>query len=281
MLADVVRYLRCPVCGQPLTALPRSLACPDRHAFDLARHGYVQLTATPLTHEGDTPEMIAARADFLAGGHYDFIPTALAAAAPSAGLVVDVGAGTGRYLAAVLDALPGAVGVAVDASRAAVRQAARAHPRIGAVRCDAWRSLPLADGQADLLIDAFAPRNGAEFARVLRPGGTLLVVTPTGDHLGELVAALRLLRVDPDKEERVAANLAPWFRLAGQEVLERPLALRHAEVAALVGMGPSAWHANPGERRRSEAIAGLAEPVRVTASVRLARYHRIGQGLSQ
>jgi 23S rRNA (guanine745-N1)-methyltransferase len=165
--------------------------------------------------------------------------------------------------------------VALDASRAALRQAARAHPRIGAVRCDVWRALPLADGAADLLLDVFAPRNGAEFARVLRPAGTLLVVTPTAGHLRELVSTLGLLRVDADKEERVAAGLASLFRQDGQEVLAQPMELSRTGVAALVGMGPSAWHADPA--RLDKAIAGLPEPVRVTASVRLARYRRTAQ----
>ncbi|MEN3310494.1 MAG: rRNA (guanine745-N1)-methyltransferase [Micromonosporaceae bacterium] len=274
MLADVVRYLRCPVCAQPLTLGPQALACPGGHSFDVARQGYVQLAAGPLGHAGDTADMVGARADFLARGHYDFLSRALAGAAADAtpDFVVDVGAGTGRHLAAVLDARPAAVGLALDVSKPALRQAARAHPRAGAVRCDVWQALPLADARADLVLDVFAPRNGTQFARVLRPAGTLLVATPTGDHLHELVGALRLLRVDPDKEERVAASLAPWFRQYGQEVLVRTLTLRRAEVATLVGMGPSAWHADPA--RLAAAVARLPEPVRVTASVRLARYRR-------
>lgn len=277
MLADVVAYLRCPVCHQPLAAgTGGSLTCPARHSFDTARQGYVTLAAAPIGHEGDTGDMVDARAEFLAGGHYDFIFSALAAAAAPLplrhGLVVDAGAGTGAYLAAVLDALAGATGLALDVSRPALRRAARAHPRAGAVRCDVWQALPVADGQADLLLDVFAPRNGAEFARVLRPGGTLLVVTPTQDHLKELVAALRLLRVDPDKRERMAAGLGARFRPSQEEVLVRTLTLCQTEVAALVGMGPSTWHTDPASLRR--AITQLPEPVRVTASVRLSRYVR-------
>jgi 23S rRNA (guanine745-N1)-methyltransferase len=282
MLADVVRYLRCPVCGQPLSgAGTRSLACPNRHTFDVARQGYVHLAPGPVGLGGDTAEMVSARAEFLARGHYDFVSAALAHAAgdadpPAPGaqprLVVDVGAGTGRHLAAVLDARPDRVGLALDVSKPALRRAARAHPRAGAVLCDVWRGLPLADAGTDLLLDVFAPRNGAEFARVLRPEGRLLVVTPAAEHLRELVDALHLLRVDPVKEDRVAASLTPWFRRYRQEELVRTLELARPEVAALVGMGPSAWHADP--VRLAAAIAELPEPVRVTASVRLARFRK-------
>jgi 23S rRNA (guanine745-N1)-methyltransferase len=63
--------------------------------------------------------------------------TALAGDGP--GLVVDVGAGTGHHLAAVLDALTAHHGVALDVAKAAARRAARAHPRAAAVVCDVWR----------------------------------------------------------------------------------------------------------------------------------------------
>ena len=66
---------------------------------------------------GDTAAMVQARADFLAAGHFAGLAADLAQAAGAAagsvaasGCVVDVGAGTGYYLAAVLDRLPGRVG---------------------------------------------------------------------------------------------------------------------------------------------------------------------------
>src|SRR6266516_6833069 len=199
MLAEIVARLRCPLCRQELADLGGSLRCPRGHSFDQAKQGYVQLTAGPVSHPGDSAEMVAARAGFLAAGHYSFIADALARAAPDRGLAVDVGAGTGYHLGRVLDARPELVGLAVDVSKPALRRAAKAHPRAGAVLADAWRGLPVADHGAAVLLDVFAPRNGPEFARVLAPDGALLVVTPTARHLAELVEALALLRVDPAK----------------------------------------------------------------------------------
>lgn len=268
MRNDVLRYLRCPACGGPFTATGPTVHCPRGHSFDLARQGYLNLLAGRPAPAGDTPAMITAREEFLAGGHYRFIADALASAAQgSDGLVVDVGAGTGYHLAAVLDAVPGAVGLALDSSAPAARRAARAHPRAAVAVCDAWGRLPVADGCASLLLNVFAPRNGPEFHRVLRPDGRLLVVTPEPDHLTELVAALDLLSVDPDKPERVAASLGPRFTPTGSTRHERRLHLSGAEVRALVGMGPSAWHGNP-------AVANVPEPTEVTAAVRLTTYRR-------
>ena len=63
-----------------------------------------------------------------------------------------------------------AQGLAFDVTKPALRRAARAHPRVGAVLADTWGPLPLADGSADVLLNVFAPRNGPEMRRVLRPG---------------------------------------------------------------------------------------------------------------
>ncbi|MEU4777628.1 putative RNA methyltransferase [Micromonospora sp. NPDC023633] len=291
----IVDRLRCPVCAEPLTEVAtggaRALRCPRRHSFDVARQGYVNLLAGRAPHTGDTAEMVAARADFLAAGHYDLISTALAAAATAAvghlaaprrlpsgneagaradgayPLVVDAGAGTGRHLAAVLAALPDAAGLALDVSKPALRRAARAHPRAAAALADTWQRLPMADAGTAVLLNVFAPRNGAEFHRVLDPAGSLLVVTPADDHLTELVGALGLLRVDPAKADRVAESLGGHFAPAASTVHRRELALTGPEVATLVGMGPSAWHTDPAGL--AARVAALAEPVRVTVAVRL------------
>jgi 23S rRNA (guanine745-N1)-methyltransferase len=183
MRAEFLSYLRCPVCGEVLAAADQSVRCPAGHTFDTARQGYLNLMAGPAPTDGDTTEMVAARAELLAAGHFDFLTDALTREADellppySPGLVLDVGAGTGHHLAAVLDRHPEARGLALDVAKPAARRAARAHPRAAAVVCDVWRRLPIADGCADLVLDVFAPRNGAEFARVLRPGGALVVVT--------------------------------------------------------------------------------------------------------
>ncbi|MFB9849001.1 putative RNA methyltransferase [Micromonospora andamanensis] len=274
----VVERLRCPVCGEGLHLAPagtsHALRCPRRHSFDIARQGYVNLLTGRAPHSGDTAEMVAARADFLAAGHYDVISTALADAAPASDdaypLVVDAGAGTGRHLAAVLTAVPTAVGLALDIAKPALRRAARAHPRVTAALADTWQRLPLADASAALVLNVFAPRNGAEFRRVLAPDGRLLVVTPATDHLTELVAALGLLRVDPAKADRVAASLAGHFTEESTTVHRQELALSGSEVATLVGMGPSAWHTDPAGL--AARIHTLGEPARVTVAVRLGTY---------
>jgi len=295
--ADIVQHLRCPVCHDPLAAADRALRCPRGHSFDLARQGYVDLTAGRLTHDGDTPDMVAARASLLAAGHFRVLEAALTTAlsppapGPAASglrseatredaarqapgparaeasantVVVDVGAGTGHYLAKVLDARPDARGLAVDVSKAALRRAARAHPRLAAVRADVWRRLPVADGAAGAVLNVFAPRSGAEFRRILAADGVLVVATPAAGHLGELVTTLDLVRVDPDKPDRLRAGLEPWFVPAGVEHHIWRLHLSAEEVRTVVAMGPSARH--------TDASQLDTIPMEVTAAVDVSRW---------
>jgi SAM-dependent methyltransferase len=235
--------------------------------------------------------MVADRVALLGGGHFDALAQAVAGAArrvPEAAsasrvgvagavggaggdaVAVEIGAGSAFYLAATLDRGGFAVGIALDVSRPALRRAARAHPRIAAVGADVWAGLPLRDGAAAVVLCVFAPRNGPELRRVLAPGGVLVVTTPTPRHLGELIGPLGLLRVDERKDERLAERLAGGFELSTRTTCEWTMTLDHAAVAALAGMGPSAFHDDGS--RRAEAIARLAEPVAVTGSVTVSAY---------
>lgn len=278
MLADVVSALACPTCDSALTPEPGVLRCPAGHSFDVARQGYVNLLAgAPAPGTADSPDMVAARHDFLAAGHYAPLVAALAeraAALGGDGLVLDAGAGTGHHLAAVLDRRPGSCGLALDISKHALRRAARAHDRLGAAACDVWRGLPVRTGAASVLLNVFAPRNGAEFRRVLRPDGALLVVTPDAAHLAELVSALGLIGVDPRKDERLADALSDHFHLVDRWHREFPLRLSRADAATAVRMGPSARHLSGAEL--AGRAAALAEPVPVTASVLLSVYRPRG-----
>lgn len=276
VLADVVRHLVCPVCGADLEHADRRLLCPGGHTFDIARQGYANLlpgNARPGT--ADTPEMVRAREEFLSAGHFavpaDRLAWSVSRAGPS--FVLDAGAGTGHYLSSTLDRAPDAIGLALDISKHAARRAAKAHPRAGAVVADLWRPLPVRDGAADAVVNVFAPRNAAEFHRVLRDDGLLFSVTPSQRHLGPLVDALGLLSIDKCKTERMDAALAGYFKLDSRQELETEAVLTHEEITTLVGMGPSAHHV-PVEQL-SERFAELADPLPVPLAFVLSTYRRL------
>ena len=265
----LLSVLTCPLSPAALRRTDGDLRCAGRHTFDIARHGYVNLlTGRRRAPSADSPDMVRSRASFLGAGHYDPLARTLAELAtelaPPDATVLDAGAGTGHYLAAVLDALPEALGLGLDSSVPALRAAARAHARAEAAGWDVWRPWPVRTGCADLVLNVFAPRNGPEFHRVLGPDGALLVVTPTARHLRELRASTGLLAVDPGKEDRLRRTLAAHFRHERAESLEYAMSLTAEEVAALVTMSPAAHHVDAGQLRGR--VERMAAPVRVTAS---------------
>lgn len=279
MLAEVLRFLVCPNCGTELALAGSAVRCQQAHTFDVARQGYLNLVSGHSSGiSGDTPEMVEARAKFLSAGHFAPIERAVVAAGQRAivdrpaGCVVDIGAGVGHYLRPVLDALPDRFGLALDVSKAALRRAARAHGRVGAVGCDVWHGLPVRSGAAALALSVFAPRNPAEIHRILAENGVLIVVSPTARHLIELVWKLELLKVEPEKQDRITAALAPYGQLSSEDDWEFTMSLSHEDVEAVVGMGPSSWHVDPARTR--ERVRMLDEPVSVTASVIVATYRR-------
>ena len=221
----VLAYLRCPTCAQPLHRCDRRIVCPAGHSFDLARQGYLNLTVGGARHgSADTSAMVRAREHFLSRGHFRPIAEQVAMIAarydPTSvqGIAVDVAGGTGYYLRALLDRLPDRFGLCLDLSAPALRRSARTHLRAAAVGADAWQRLPLTSGSASTVLSVFGPRNTSEIERVLAPDGALIVVSPTAAHLSELIRPLGMLRVDPDKQRRLAAALNR-FRIIEQRTL--------------------------------------------------------------
>ncbi|WP_285116368.1 methyltransferase domain-containing protein [Leifsonia sp. fls2-241-R2A-40a] len=274
MSADLSRlssWLRCPVCAADLEpAGPLTLGCANGHRHDVNKRGYVSLLGGGTKHLGDTADMLDARDAVLEGGAYSPIADAVASAAATVlpERILDAGAGTGHYLRAALAAAPDARGLAMDLSPQAVARAVRSSDRIDGLVADTWRPLPVRSGTADAILDVFAPRNLPEFHRVLRPGGTLVVVVPRADHLGSLRAGGTMLDIPADKAEDVITASEPLYALQARETVAYDLPLTDALRDALAGMGPSARHAASGGTPASTS----ADVTRVSVDVlRLAR----------
>ncbi|WP_050806625.1 methyltransferase domain-containing protein [Nesterenkonia sp. F] len=229
--------------GRPTTI--RALSCDGGHRFDAARQGYVNLlvgrgsSATP-----DDTAMIMARERVQDAGILRSVTealTAIAARTTAPRQVLDCGAGTGHHLHALLEALPAASGIALDLSPAGLKRAAK-HPRTLALAWDLWRPLPVADASIDLLVDVFAPRSPAEYARVLSPGGRAVVVTPRPGHLHEL-AAHGLLGMREGKHRELLARMGE--ALGDPEEHRRigeTIDLDAEQAADLIMMGPAGHH---------------------------------------
>ncbi len=260
--------LRCPHCRSSLTAAAGALVCRNRHSFDLARQGYVNLLASSRRHpaaDGDDREQLRHRASFLEAGFLDFVDHAIAdRVGPSARCIVEAGSGTGHHLANVAAGIGGAaVGLGLDISTHAASHASRAWPELAFAVVDVWRQWPVRDAVADLVLSLFAPKNFAEMARVLRPGGWLALAYPGPDHLIELRNRFLLLDQHEQSGARYRDLAARFIGPPSVTRLRRHAVLDPDAVRSAILMGPNAHRMAP------SLLAAPLDPMPTTLDIHL------------
>lgn len=243
----------CPVCRLPLQPAPRTWACVNRHSFDVAREGYVNLLLAQQknsTAPGDAADSLLARRAFLEAGHYAPLQAALVDTvnAVDARQILDIGCGEGYYTAALQRA--GAEVIGLDIAKPAIQLAARRH------RGPLWlvatgATLPLADAAVDFVCNVFTQLHVREIRRVLAPGGHVLVVSPGPGHLAGLRAGL-FDAVHPHEPEKFLAGFEDGFELQDPRTLDVELDLDNTALRQLLAMTPYVWKARPEKRSELE-----------------------------
>jgi 23S rRNA (guanine745-N1)-methyltransferase len=259
--------LACTVrgCGLPLARRERAVVCPRGHSYDVARSGYINLLQPQDRRSpaaGDASEAVAARARLLDAGIGRGVLDAFVAFAAAPGLtaaapIVDLGSGSGDALAALARARD-VTGIGIDLSAAAAEYAARRFPGLTWVVANADRRLPLVDGSIDLVMSLHARRNAAECARVLTPGGRLVVAVPAHDDLIELRESVLGQRVERPRDEALVAEHAAHVRLIDRSAARE----RHRlDRSALLDLLRATYR---GARASSAARVGALDQLDVT-----------------
>lgn len=260
----------CPLCGASLAREAHRYVCPNRHSFDVAREGYVNLLPVNQRHSkdpGDDKQMVAARTAFLDGGWYEPLRTKLCELVRDADLpspvLLDAGCGEGYYTAALgetVAALGGHI-AGVDLSKTAAKRAARRCGEAEIAVASVYH-LPLADASADVVVDCFSPLADQEFRRILRSGGLFLYVVPGPRHLWELKEVL----YDAPYENEEKIEEYPGLSLLDAVPVETDFTLRDgADILALYHMTPYVWKT---PKDGAERLAALHE-LRVSAQFRI------------
>ena len=245
----------CPICGAPLTTEKPAWKCENRHSFDVARQGYVNLlpvTQKHSLHPGDSSVMVAARRDFLNAGYYapiaEKLCELLARYAPNAESILDAGCGEGYYLSH-LDAKER---WGIDISKDAVRYAAVREKNAKFLAATAVH-LPFPDAAFDCVLSMFALTAETEFARVLRNSGIFVQVLAGEKHLSALKSIIYPTLLE--KEKTLHPQLE-GFALLHEETLAFDFTLETQEmVQNLLYMTPHAWRIS---KDGAEALAQMS-----------------------
>ena len=234
--------LACSVraCGEALVRTDSRWACARGHSFDVARSGYLSLLQPQdrrSLEAGDSRETVDARRALLDAGFGDELARALvelagSCGAPRDGVALELGCGDGHFLAAVSAAL-GARALGIDLSPHAAERCARRHPAHTWLVANADRRLPLLDASIDLALSVDGRRPRDELARVLAPGGRLLVAVPASDDLVELRGEVLAETAELDRVPRVLDELGARFELTGRARARQRVRLERMGLAQL------------------------------------------------
>jgi 23S rRNA m(1)G-745 methyltransferase (EC 2.1.1.51) len=154
----------------------------------MAKEGYVNLL--PVQHKrsrdpGDSAEMMQARRAFLDAGHYQPLRDAICAKLDEIkpAQLLDIGCGEGYYTHAFAKIAGHTWGL--DVAKNAIRAGAKRYANVDFCVASSQR-LPFEDNCMDVVVRIYAPCNPEELARVVKPGGWVITVTPGPRHLVEL-----------------------------------------------------------------------------------------------
>ncbi|GCE26456.1 23S rRNA (guanine(745)-N(1))-methyltransferase [Dictyobacter alpinus] len=179
--------------------------------------------------------------------------------------ILDAGCGEGYYLGQMQQALAPRFehiqGLGIDISKDAIRMAARRYPTAFFMVANLNEPLPLADQALAGMLNIFAPRNVAEYTRVLAPGAPLIIVIPGAHHLQELRQTLQLLNIEENKQQHVADQFSDSFTFVTTRALSYELALQQPEIEQIVMMTPNYWHLSEEIRARMTALRSISTTV--------------------
>ena len=237
----------CPICQENLALVESSLKCKNRHSFDLAKFGYVNLAPQIKQSANYDKENFQNRQQILEAGFYQAILediSDLLATNPSAKTVLDIGCGEGFYSRKLQESHSEKTFYAFDISKDSVQIAAKSEPNwaVNWFVGDLAR-LPIKDASMDILLDIFSPANYGEFRRVLSKDGILIKVIPTKNHLKEIRQKVQDQLTNKDySNQDIKNHFQEHFTILSSQTASLTKTITADQLQALLSMTPLLFH---------------------------------------
>ena len=237
----------CPICQESMTLVESSLKCSNRHSFDLAKFGYVNLAPQIKQSANYDKENFQNRQQILEAGFYQNILKGISdilATKPSAKTVLDIGCGEGFYSRKLQESHSDKTFYAFDISKDSVQIAAKSEANwaVNWFVGDLAR-LPIKDTSMDILLDIFSPANYGEFRRVLSQNGILIKVIPTENHLKEIRQMVQdqLTKKDYSNQD-IKEHFQEHFSIQSSQTASLIKPITAEQRQALLSMTPLLFH---------------------------------------
>ena len=237
----------CPICQENLTLVESSLKCNNRHSFDLAKFGYVNLAPQIKQSANYDKENFQNRQEILEAGFYQAIlevVSDLLSNSKNAKTILDIGCGEGFYSRKLQERHPDKTFYAFDISKDSVQIAAKSEPNwaVNWFVGDLAR-LPIKDASMDILLDIFSPANYGEFRRVLSKDGILIKVIPTENHLKEIRQRVQDQLTNKDySNQDIKNHFQNNFTILSSKTASLTKPITAEQLQALLSMTPLLFH---------------------------------------
>ena len=237
----------CPICQENLTLVENSLKCNNRHSFDLAKFGYVNLAPQIKQSANYDKENFQNRQQILEAGFYQAILEAvsdLLSNSKNAKTILDIGCGEGFYSRKLQENHSEKTFYAFDISKDSVQIAAKSEPNwaVNWFVGDLAR-LPIKDASMDILLDIFSPANYGEFRRVLSKDGILIKVIPTKNHLKEIRQRVQNQLTNKDySNQDIKEHFQEHFTILSSQTASLTKNITAEQLQALLSMTPLLFH---------------------------------------
>ena len=237
----------CPICQENLALVESSLKCKNRHSFDLAKFGYVNLAPQIKQSANYDKENFQNRQQILEAGFYQAILEAvsdLLSNSKNAKTILDIGCGEGFYSRKLQERHPDKTFYAFDISKDSVQIAAKSEPNwaVNWFVGDLAR-LPIKDASMDILLDIFSPANYGEFHRVLSKDGILIKVIPTENHLKEIRQKVQDQLTNKDySNQDIKNHFQEHFTILSSQTASLTKTITADQLQALLSMTPLLFH---------------------------------------
>ena len=237
----------CPICQENLTLLESSLKCNNRHSFDLAKFGYVNLAPQIKQSANYDKENFQNRQQILEAGFYQAILETISdllSNSKNAKTILDIGCGEGFYSRKLQESHSDKTFYAFDISKDSVQIAAKSEPNwaVNWFVGDLAR-LPIKDASMDILLDIFSPANYGEFRRVLSKDGILIKVIPTKNHLKEIRQKVQDQLTNKDySNQDIKNHFQEHFTILSSQTASLTKTITADQLQALLSMTPLLFH---------------------------------------
>ena len=237
----------CPICQENLTLVESSLKCNNRHSFDLAKFGYVNLAPQIKQSANYDKKNFQNRQQILEAGFYQAIlevVSDLLSNSKNAKTILDIGCGEGFYSRKLQERHPDKTFYAFDISKDSVQIAAKSEPNwaVNWFVGDLAR-LPIKDASMDILLDIFSPANYGEFRRVLSKDGILIKVIPTENHLTEIRQKVQDQLTNKDySNQDIKNHFQEHFTILSSKTASLTKTITADQLQSLLSMTPLLFH---------------------------------------